>query len=57
MKKNKKLVYKDLIAGVKGSLKMFDPQDAKIKECVEKLIHKDFIKRNEDNLQELIYIS
>ncbi|CAD8085765.1 unnamed protein product [Paramecium sonneborni] len=57
MKGKRTLSFQQLNLLVKEQLKMFKPQDKDIKEVIEILMNQDYLKRNPQNINELIYVS
>ncbi|CAD8172738.1 unnamed protein product [Paramecium octaurelia] len=57
MKGKKTLTFQQLIQSVKEQLKMFKPKDTDIKDVIEILMNNEYLKRNQQNMNELIYVS
>ena len=57
MKTHKKLMYTDLMQETMKGLHMFKPQPKFIKLCIEKLITKDYLKRDESDKACLHYVA
>ncbi|CAD8077270.1 unnamed protein product [Paramecium primaurelia] len=57
MKGKKTLTFQLLIQLVKEQLKMFKPKDSDIKDVIEILMNQEYLRRNQQNMNELIYVS
>jgi hypothetical protein len=57
MKTNKTMLASELIVGVQASLHMFKPQAKFIKECIEGLIEREYLIRDENDNSKLHYLA
>ena len=57
MKSKKSMNYNSLIIELNNTITIFKPQIKDIKKCIEKLIERDYLERNENDKTIFNYIS